>query len=220
MYEIYNSEEYYKQYKSYFFKIIKDFKQANPTQKYKELKDSSHAYQLIYSIDRGIKFTNVYVFSEIEFLLFKFYYLLKAKNDNFDSFISLFDNFTLFMKNDYIKYIGIFYIILKKYPAEFKFDADFKDMFYMILECNYITYNNYKLYLEYLENLFFYNFFFISDFKIMIIDNIIYGISKHIKDRKIQNQYMQPLESILSWSIMREIWIYLCIIAKPKKYNI
>ncbi len=147
MYEIYNSDKYYKQYKSYFFKIIKDFKQANPTQKYKELKDSSHEYHLIYSIACDIKFTNGYIFLEIE-------YLLKAKKDNFDSFISLFDNFTLFMKNDYLKYIGIFYIILKKYPAEFNFDADFKDMFYMILECNYITYNNYKLYLEYLENLF------------------------------------------------------------------
>ena len=81
MYEIYNSEEYYKQYKSYFFKIIKDkdFKKANPTQKYKELKDSSHEYQLIYSIESDIKFTNGYIFSEIEFLLFKFYYLLKAK---------------------------------------------------------------------------------------------------------------------------------------------
>ena len=27
---------------------------------------------------------------------------------------------------------------------------------------------------------------------------------------------MQPLENILGWSILQEIWICLCIFAKPK----
>jgi len=29
---------------------------------------------------------------------------------------------------------------------------------------------------------------------------------------------MQPLENILRWSILREIWIYVCIFTKPKKF--
>ena len=61
------------------------------------------------------------------------------------------------MKPEYIKYIKIFYIILKKYYPD-KLITIFKNV------CNIVNYNlcNYELYLEYLENLFFNNFFLLK----------------------------------------------------------
>ena len=113
------------------------------------------------------------------------------------------------MKNEYIKYIKIFYIILKKYYPE-----NIKDIFENIFDYYYDYLDlNYELYLEYLENLFFYNFFFIEDINTCIINHIKNDLSDILKDKDI----IKPLENILSWSIMREIWICLCIFAKPKK---
>ena len=118
------------------------------------------------------------------------------------------------MKPEYIKYIKIFYIIIKKYYP-FKLIIIFKNVFNIV---NYNLYN-YELYLEYLENLFFNNFFFIEDINTYIIDNIKNNLFVFIKDNDIIIKYVQPLDNILSWSIIREIWICLCIFAKPKIYN-
>ena len=224
MNEIYDKEEYYKKYKSYFIKIIKDFKKANPTKEYKELKPIKYLYQIQYASSLSHEKINNYKFSEIEFIFFKIYYIFKNsyyfsyENSYYSSyeniFINLFKFFTVQMKPEYIKYIKIFYIIIKKYYP-FKLIIIFKNVFNIV---NYNLYN-YELYLEYLENLFFNNFFFIEDINTYIIDNIKNNLFVFIKDNDIIIKYVQPLDNILSWSIIREIWICLCIFAKPKIYN-
>ena len=94
-------------HKSYFNKIIKDFKKADPEKKYKYIETANLRYCRIYK----------YKFSEIIYIFFKIYYILK--HNYFTSFanilINLFEYFRSNMKNEYIKYIKIFYIILKKY---------------------------------------------------------------------------------------------------------
>ena len=52
------------------------------------------------------------------------------------------------------------------------------------------------------------------DINTCIINHIKNDLSDILKDKDI----IKPLENILSWSIMREIWICLCIFAKPKIY--
>ena len=58
MNEIYDKEKYYKKYKSYFNKIIKDFKKADPEKKYKYIKFAKLRYCRIYK----------YKFSEIIYI--------------------------------------------------------------------------------------------------------------------------------------------------------
>ena len=71
--------------------------------------------------------------------------------------------------------------------------------------------------------------FFIDVINKVLICNIKNGITKSIKGKDIDKdkykdiiikKYIQPLDNILSWSKMREIWICLCIFAQPKKYII
>jgi len=217
MNEIYDKEEYYKKYKSYFIKIIKDFKKTNPTKEYKELKPIKYLYQIQYSSSLSHEKIDNYKFSEIEFIFFKIYYIFKNSYyfSSANIIINLFKFFSVHMKPEYIKYIKIFYIIIKKYHPD-KLIIIFKNVF------NIVNYKicNYELYIEYLENLFFNNFFFIEDINTYIIDNIKNYFFVFIKDNDKIIKFVQPFNNILSWSIMREIWICLCIFAQPKKYII
>jgi len=209
--ELYNQSE---RYTKYFLEIIKDLKKARPTKDYKELKITKRPepYQLMYSMSSSYEFIDNYKFSEIEFLCFKFYYLLKYKDCINDDLCKLFDNFESYMKPNYLKYINIFVFI---FTSKYNFEK-ILELVIALVEYKFKFNDDYELYLEYLQNLFFYNFFLITD----IIKNIIFDInnctSQYMSYKDII-KYIQPLKNILSWSIMREIWIYLCIFAQPKK---
>ena len=85
-------------------------------------------------------------------------------------------------------------------------------------------------YIQNIYTIYFFTGFFIDVINKVLICNIKNGITRSIKDVgkdidkdiNIIIKYMQPLDNILGWSKMREIWICLCIFAKPKIiiYNI
>ena len=113
----------------------------------------------MYAISSSCRFIEDYKFSEIEFICFTFYYILKYKDRNndynvFDDLYYFFDNLSIIKKPNYLKYIKIFII-------KYKINLDeIKHIICFIIEFNYNYKNNYELYLEYLHNLFFYGFFY------------------------------------------------------------
>ena len=114
------------------------------------------------------------------------------------------------------KYLRNFYIIIDKNNNNLHKKLHlFKYVFEIIIffDLNILC-NNYD---DPLNIIFFYNFFFINDLNKDIINNIQFNLSYYIKDKSILQKYIKPLDNILSWSIMREIWIYLCIFAQTKK---
>jgi len=194
--KIYDSEKYYTRCKEEFVKEIKELKSKFSDKKYKELKCL---------LDFSLKNDNKYEFKI--FLLFKFYYIIKTTDINLDIILIIFNNF---------KYLRNFYIIIDKNNNNLHKKLHlFKYVFEIIIffDLNILC-NNYD---DPLNIIFFYNFFFINDLNKDIINNIQFNLSYYIKDKSILQKYIKPLDNILSWSIMREIWIYLCIFAQTKK---
>ena len=126
---------------------------------YKELKiiHTPEVYQLMYAVSPSYEIIEDYKFSLIEFIFFKFYYLLKYKdrNNNYTDLYNFFDNLSNLIKPNYLKYIKIFIFVLT-----YKINLDeIPNMVCLLIEYKYNYKNNYELYLEYLHNLFFYGFF-------------------------------------------------------------
>ena len=101
-----NSKKYYKQCKALFIKDIKEIKLTFSKEDIKELKLLNDDSLCIKNLSK------IHKYETIVFLLFKFYYIIKKK-DNQEHRLTI-----LFRKNktniEYIKYLRIFYIIIDK----------------------------------------------------------------------------------------------------------